>query len=46
MEKQAVRDRILQIGIVPVVRASSSGEARIAGGERLQGRHFLSWRSP
>src|SRR6202140_590179 len=30
MEKQAVRDRILQIGIVPVVRASSSAEARIA----------------
>jgi 2-dehydro-3-deoxyphosphogluconate aldolase/(4S)-4-hydroxy-2-oxoglutarate aldolase len=30
MEKQAVRDRILQIGIVPVVRASSSSEARTA----------------
>ncbi len=30
MEKQAVRDRILQIGIVPVVRASSSNEARMA----------------
>ena len=30
MEKQAVRDRILEIGIVPVVRASSSAEARIA----------------
>jgi len=30
MEKQAVRDRILQIGIVPVVRASSPGEARTA----------------
>jgi 2-dehydro-3-deoxyphosphogluconate aldolase/(4S)-4-hydroxy-2-oxoglutarate aldolase len=30
MEKQAVRDRILQIGIVPVVRASSQSEARAA----------------
>jgi len=30
MEKQAVRDRILQIGIVPVVRASSPREARTA----------------
>ena len=30
MDKQAVRDRILQIGIVPVVRASSPSEARIA----------------
>ena len=30
MLKQAVRDRILQIGIVPVVRASSPGEARTA----------------
>jgi 2-dehydro-3-deoxyphosphogluconate aldolase/(4S)-4-hydroxy-2-oxoglutarate aldolase len=30
MDKQAVRDRILQIGIVPVVRASSAGEARTA----------------
>jgi 2-dehydro-3-deoxyphosphogluconate aldolase / (4S)-4-hydroxy-2-oxoglutarate aldolase len=30
MEKQAVRDRILQSGIVPVVRASSSNEARMA----------------
>jgi 2-dehydro-3-deoxyphosphogluconate aldolase/(4S)-4-hydroxy-2-oxoglutarate aldolase len=30
MNKQAVRDRILQIGIVPVVRASSPGEARTA----------------
>jgi 2-dehydro-3-deoxyphosphogluconate aldolase/(4S)-4-hydroxy-2-oxoglutarate aldolase len=30
MDKQAVRDRILQIGIVPVVRASSSDEARTA----------------
>jgi 2-dehydro-3-deoxyphosphogluconate aldolase / (4S)-4-hydroxy-2-oxoglutarate aldolase len=30
MDKQAVRERILQIGIVPVVRASSSAEARTA----------------
>ncbi|HEY2823098.1 MAG TPA: bifunctional 4-hydroxy-2-oxoglutarate aldolase/2-dehydro-3-deoxy-phosphogluconate aldolase [Candidatus Acidoferrum sp.] len=30
MDKQAVRERILQIGIVPVVRASSSAEARMA----------------
>ena len=30
MEKQTVRERILQIGIVPVVRASSSAEARMA----------------
>jgi 2-dehydro-3-deoxyphosphogluconate aldolase/(4S)-4-hydroxy-2-oxoglutarate aldolase len=30
MDKRAVRDRILQIGIVPVVRASSPGEARTA----------------
>jgi 2-dehydro-3-deoxyphosphogluconate aldolase/(4S)-4-hydroxy-2-oxoglutarate aldolase len=30
MDKQAVRDRILQIGIVPVVRASSADEARLA----------------
>jgi 2-dehydro-3-deoxyphosphogluconate aldolase/(4S)-4-hydroxy-2-oxoglutarate aldolase len=30
MEKQAVRERILQVGIVPVVRASSSAEARMA----------------
>jgi len=30
MDKRAVRDRILQIGIVPVVRASSPGEARAA----------------
>src|SRR6202030_2151985 len=37
MEKQAVRDRILQIGIVPVVRASSAGEARIAAEAVCQG---------
>jgi 2-dehydro-3-deoxyphosphogluconate aldolase / (4S)-4-hydroxy-2-oxoglutarate aldolase len=30
MDKQAVRERILQVGIVPVVRASSSAEARAA----------------
>ena len=30
MDKHAVRERILQIGIVPVVRASSSAEARTA----------------
>jgi len=30
MDKQKVRDRILEIGIVPVVRASSPAEARIA----------------
>jgi len=30
MDKQQVRDRIMEIGVVPVVRASSPGEARIA----------------
>lgn len=30
MDKQRVRDRILEIGIIPVVRASSPGEACIA----------------
>ncbi|HEY1924992.1 MAG TPA: bifunctional 4-hydroxy-2-oxoglutarate aldolase/2-dehydro-3-deoxy-phosphogluconate aldolase [Candidatus Acidoferrum sp.] len=30
MEKQTVRERIVQIGVVPVVRASSSAEARMA----------------
>ena len=30
MDKQAVRERILHVGIVPVVRASSSAEARAA----------------
>jgi 2-dehydro-3-deoxyphosphogluconate aldolase / (4S)-4-hydroxy-2-oxoglutarate aldolase len=30
MEKKSVRDRIVEIGIVPVVRASSRGEALIA----------------
>jgi 2-dehydro-3-deoxyphosphogluconate aldolase / (4S)-4-hydroxy-2-oxoglutarate aldolase len=30
MNKEAVRDRIIQIGIIPVVRASSAAEARLA----------------
>ena len=30
MDKQLVRDRIIEIGIVPVVRASSKREALIA----------------
>jgi 2-dehydro-3-deoxyphosphogluconate aldolase/(4S)-4-hydroxy-2-oxoglutarate aldolase len=30
MDKETVRDRIVQIGIVPVVRASSANEARLA----------------
>jgi len=30
MDKQQVRDRIMEIGIVPVVRASSPREARMA----------------
>lgn len=30
MDKQTVRERILEVGIVPVVRASSSRDARIA----------------
>ncbi len=30
MDKQKVRDRIIEIGIVPVVRASSAGEACVA----------------
>ena len=30
MNKQQVRDRIVEIGIVPVVRASSSAEALLA----------------
>src|SRR2546425_885235 len=37
MDKQKVRDRILEIGIVPVVRASSPGEARIAATAVCQG---------
>jgi 2-dehydro-3-deoxyphosphogluconate aldolase/(4S)-4-hydroxy-2-oxoglutarate aldolase len=30
MDKQKVRERILEVGIIPVVRASSAGEACIA----------------
>src|SRR3989449_10151432 len=37
MDKQEVRDRVLEIGIVPVVRASSPGEARIAADAVCQG---------
>ncbi|PYU46452.1 MAG: 2-dehydro-3-deoxyphosphogluconate aldolase [Acidobacteria bacterium] len=37
MDRQKVRDRILEIGIVPVVRASSPGEARIAADAVCQG---------
>jgi 2-dehydro-3-deoxyphosphogluconate aldolase/(4S)-4-hydroxy-2-oxoglutarate aldolase len=37
MDKQAVRDRITQIGIVPVVRASSPREARLAAEAVCQG---------
>jgi 2-dehydro-3-deoxyphosphogluconate aldolase / (4S)-4-hydroxy-2-oxoglutarate aldolase len=37
MDKQKVRDRIMEIGIVPVVRASSPDEARIAADAVCQG---------
>jgi 2-dehydro-3-deoxyphosphogluconate aldolase / (4S)-4-hydroxy-2-oxoglutarate aldolase len=37
MNKQQVRDRIMEIGVVPVVRASSPGEARIAAEAVCQG---------
>jgi 2-dehydro-3-deoxyphosphogluconate aldolase / (4S)-4-hydroxy-2-oxoglutarate aldolase len=37
MDKQQVRDRIMEIGVVPVVRASSPGEARIAAEAVCQG---------
>jgi 2-dehydro-3-deoxyphosphogluconate aldolase / (4S)-4-hydroxy-2-oxoglutarate aldolase len=37
MDKQQVRDRIMEVGIVPVVRASSSREARIAAEAVCQG---------
>jgi 2-dehydro-3-deoxyphosphogluconate aldolase/(4S)-4-hydroxy-2-oxoglutarate aldolase len=37
MDKQKVRDRIIEIGIVPVVRASSPREARIASDAVCQG---------
>ena len=37
MDKQKVRERILEIGIVPVVRAASAGEACIAAEAVCQG---------
>ncbi|MGH9741921.1 MAG: bifunctional 4-hydroxy-2-oxoglutarate aldolase/2-dehydro-3-deoxy-phosphogluconate aldolase [Candidatus Acidiferrum sp.] len=37
MDKQEVRDRILEIGIVPVVRASSAGEACLAADAVCEG---------
>ena len=37
MDKQKIRDRILEIGIVPVVRASSPREARIAADAVCEG---------
>jgi 2-dehydro-3-deoxyphosphogluconate aldolase/(4S)-4-hydroxy-2-oxoglutarate aldolase len=37
MDKQKVRERIMEIGIVPVVRASSAGEACIAAEAVRQG---------
>jgi len=37
MDKQKVRDRIVEIGIVPVVRASSPGEACVAADAVCQG---------
>jgi len=37
MDKQRVRDRIIEIGIVPVVRASSAGEACVAADAVCQG---------
>ena len=37
MDKQKVRDRIIEIGIVPVVRASSAGEACVAADAVCQG---------
>ncbi len=37
MDKQKVRDRIMEIGIVPVVRASSAREARIAADAVCEG---------
>src|SRR3989442_6793203 len=37
MDKQKVRDRIIEIGIVPVVRASSAAEARVAADAVCQG---------
>jgi 2-dehydro-3-deoxyphosphogluconate aldolase/(4S)-4-hydroxy-2-oxoglutarate aldolase len=37
MDKQSVRERILEIGIVPVVRASSPREARVAADAVCEG---------
>jgi 2-dehydro-3-deoxyphosphogluconate aldolase/(4S)-4-hydroxy-2-oxoglutarate aldolase len=37
MDKERVRDRIIEIGIVPVVRASSASEARVAADAVCQG---------
>jgi 2-dehydro-3-deoxyphosphogluconate aldolase/(4S)-4-hydroxy-2-oxoglutarate aldolase len=37
MDKQAVRDRILEIGIVPVIRATTPAEARLAARAVSQG---------
>src|ERR1051325_11089559 len=37
MEKQKVRERIVEIGIVPVVRAASAREARIAAAGVCEG---------
>jgi 2-dehydro-3-deoxyphosphogluconate aldolase/(4S)-4-hydroxy-2-oxoglutarate aldolase len=37
VDKQRVRDRILDVGIVPVVRASSASEARMAADAVCQG---------
>src|ERR1700722_20986946 len=37
MDKQAVRERILQVGIVPVGRAASSAESRTAAEAVSQG---------
>ena len=37
MDKQRVRDRIIEIGIVPVVRASSPGEACVAADAVCEG---------
>src|SRR5207248_3791330 len=37
MDKKSVRDRIIEVGIVPVVRAASVREALIAGGAVSEG---------
>src|SRR4029077_5282319 len=37
MDKQQIRDRITEIGIIPVVRASSPREARIAADAVCEG---------